>query len=581
MFARTNRRITSVYAFLTLLLLSQTPGHFRPLAIATRHLTIQQYVSQGALNSNLLTGHVTSDSGHPLVGARVTIRQVDGPAGAAATRVTTTERDGQFKVGTIPDASYIVSASLPGYFTSREPADASKVKRYRAGESANIVLAKGGVITGTITTVTATPLVATNVRAIKVSEPDGRPVVAKFSMERQSDDRGIYRIYGLEPGNYIVVAGVDSERGVNQNRNQSPTYYPSETRSTAREIRIEPGAENTDIDIVVWNDTGHNISGNIRAHLNNAVAVAASVGLFEATTGLSVYESSLLINKESKGFVIPGVRNGEYELRVQCYSCLPHSFSVKRIKVEDADVTNLTLSLERFGSATGRIVVEPPGAETNAIGCRGVDKHPLATADVNGELDVTKGSEPPLLLQKAVTSKVNSGGEFALLNLRSGLYRISVKPGNDYLYLKSALLLNKKDVANDGLLIKPGDEISNITLTFAYGAALVKGKVISDAGRQRVGLHLYLVPAEGKYADVLSLYSETEVKEDGTFALANVMPGRYFLVAYKFDPAALASPRDVIWDTKRRVGLRQMAAAGKVAVTLRPCERVSDLTVPF
>jgi hypothetical protein len=208
---------------------------------------------------------------------------------------------------------------------------------------------------------------------------------------------------------------------------------------------------------------------------------------------------------------------------------------------------------------------------------------------------VTKGSEPTLLLPKTVNSKVNSGGEFALINLRSGLYRITVKPGNDRLYLKSAVLLTKsakstvnsvsrgrpRDLANDGLLVKPGDEISDIVLTLAYGAASVKGKVISDAGRQPVGVHLYLVPADPKYADAISLYAETAVNEDGTFLLTNVIPGRYFVVAYAFDQTAFTSPRDVIWDAKRRVELRRMAAGRKVSVTLRPCERVSELTVPF
>jgi len=594
MFIGTDRRITSIYVSLALLLLSQIPGHFRPAAMAARCLVIPQDVTQGTSNSSSLSGRVTSDSGHPIVGAQVTIRQVGAPTSTTATRVTKTQKDGRFKIGALTDVSYTVSASLPGYFTSWESADSPNMKVYKSGQSANIVLVKGGVVTGTITTVTATPLVAINVRAIKVSDADGRPVSRTFSMERQSDDRGIYRIYGLEPGNYIVVAGVDTERSVNHYRNQVPTYYPSETRSTAREIRVESGVENRGIDIIVRNDMVHSISGNVLAHLTSVVAVAASVGLFDSTTGLSVYETSLLMDKESNGFAIRGVRDGEYELLVQCYSCLPRSFSVKRIKVEGADITNVNVSLERAGSATGRIEVEQPNTEANS-GCQGVDKRALGAPEVKGELDMTKTGAPTLLLPKTVNSKVNSGGEFALMNLRSGLYRITVKPGNDYLYLKSAVLLTKstkstvssgsrerpRDLANDGLLVKPGDEIRDIVLMLAYGAAPVKGKVISDAGRQLVGVHLYLVPAEPKDADAISLYAETAVNDDGTFLLTNVIPGRYFVVAYAPDKTAFTSPRDVIWDTKRRVELRRMAAASKTSVTLRPCERVSELTVPY
>jgi hypothetical protein len=594
MFVGTDRRITSVFSFLTLLLLSQIPGHFRPTAMALC-LIVPQEVKQGASKSDSLSGRVTSDSGHPIVGARVTIRQVGAATSTTATHVTKTERNGRFKIEALPNGSYFVSASLPGYFVKRESADSPNVRIYRSGESANIVLVKGGVVTGTISTVTATPLAAINVRAIKVSDPDSRPVAQTFSMERQSDDRGIYRIYGLEPGNYIVVAGIDTERSINHYRNQVPTYYPSETRSAAREIRVEPGVENNGIDIIVRNELAHNISGIILAHLTKTVAVAASVGLFDSATGLSVYETSLLLDKDSKGFAIRGVRDGEYELLVRCYSCLPGSFSVKRVKVEGADITNLSVSLESVGSASGRIEVEPPSPEANSLGCQGVDEHALGTSEVKGELDMTKESEPTLLLPKSVTSKANSGGDFALISLRRGRYRITVKPDNDYLYLKSAVFLSKsakstlntvsrerpRDLANDGLLVKPGDEISDIVLTLAYGAASVKGKVISDAGRRSFGVHLYLVPAEPKYADTISLYAETSVNGDGTFLLANIIPGRYFVVAYDLDQTPFTSPRDVIWDATRRVELRRMAAGGKISVTLRPCERVSELTVPY
>jgi hypothetical protein len=520
---------------------------------------------------------------------------VGAPTSTAATQVTKTEKDGRFKIRALPNASYIVSASLPGYFISGEPASSPNVKIYRSGESANIVLVKGGVITGTITTATASPLVAINVRAIKVADPDATSVARTFSMERQSDDRGIYRIYGLEPGNYIVVAGVDAERSVNHYQHQVPTYYPSETRSTAREIRVEPGVENRGIDIMVRSDLGHSISGNIVTHLTSAGAAAASVGLFDSTSGLSVYETSLVMDKESKGFAIRGVRDGDYELLVQCYSCLPRSFSVKRLKLEGADISNLNVSLELVGSATGRFELEPPNTEANSTDCKTVDKDSLGTPEVKGEFDVTKGSEPTRLLPRTVTSNANSGGEFALRNLRSGLYRITVTPGNDHLYLKSAVLLPKsarstvnsvsreraRDLANDGLLVKPGDEISDIVVTLAYGAALVKGKVTTDAGRQPAGVHLYLVPAEPKSAYAISLYAETAVNEDGTFQLANVSPGRYFVVAYALDQTASTSPREVFWDAKRRGELRRIAAGGKIAVTLRPCERVSDLTVPY
>ena len=90
---------------------------------------------------------------------------------------------------------------------------------------------------------------------------------------------------------------------------------------------------------------------------------------------------------------------------------------------------------------------------------------------------------------------------------------------------------------------------------------------------------MYLVPAETKYADAVSLYAETSVNADGTFLFANITPGSYFVVAQA--PSQTTSPRDVIWDVRQRAELRRMAATSKLSVTLRPCERVSELRVPY
>ena len=68
---------------------------------------------------------------------------------------------------------------------------------------------RGGAITGTVTNALGEPVVAVRVRATMVR--DARGEVPKFMtfglMEQSTDDRGIYRIYGLRPGTYIVSAG--------------------------------------------------------------------------------------------------------------------------------------------------------------------------------------------------------------------------------------------------------------------------------------------------------------------------------------------------------------------------------------
>ena len=54
---------------------------------------------------------------------------------------------------------------------------------------------KGGVITGTVTSATGSPLVQAGVRAILIRDANGKPPTGpRFPAERPTDDRGVYRI---------------------------------------------------------------------------------------------------------------------------------------------------------------------------------------------------------------------------------------------------------------------------------------------------------------------------------------------------------------------------------------------------
>src|SRR5262249_4529256 len=83
---------------------------------------------------------------------------------------------------------------------------------YRPGDQVTIRMTKGGVITGKVTDSQGQPAVQIPVQAIRLRDEKGRPArqVAKpFSTSEgaNTDDRGIYRLHGLEPGVYLVSAG--------------------------------------------------------------------------------------------------------------------------------------------------------------------------------------------------------------------------------------------------------------------------------------------------------------------------------------------------------------------------------------
>src|SRR5262249_1516923 len=163
-------------------------------------------------------------------------------------------------------------------------------------------------------------------------DPLGHPATTQgVSGDFQTDDRGIYRIYGLAPGTYVVMAG-PSPNGQNfgpGNRlspysGNVPIYHPSSTRDppaeaalpTAVHSRVETGG----VDIQYRNEKGHVISGTVAGATtdNNRMGGFAMVTLTHAATG-AIYGRVPLIQRGRGGssngaFAISGVPEGEFEV---------------------------------------------------------------------------------------------------------------------------------------------------------------------------------------------------------------------------------------------------------------------------
>src|SRR5262249_58377939 len=85
------------------------------------------------------------------------------------------------------------------------------------------------------------------------------------SRPRFTNDRGVYRIYGLTPGTYVVAANRRDNNfrpGPTPYDDESPAYHPAATtRADAAEIKASAGVEITGVDIRYGGAHGHNISG--------------------------------------------------------------------------------------------------------------------------------------------------------------------------------------------------------------------------------------------------------------------------------------------------------------------------------
>ena len=216
--------------------------------------------STSATRTGTISGQVVSDSGQPIANVLVGVRGF----GAGEGRTITTESDGSFKISGLEPVAYTVTASLPGYVLAPRDPDVNPTAYYHVGDSVRLELIKGGVITGTVTRSAGEPVVAVPVRAYMIRDSNGQPsrYGAPFR-EQTTDDRGVYRIYGLSMGTYVISTGGGNTSAyyVSAFGTDVPTYAPSSTRDTAAEIFVRAGEETANVDIRYRGEPGHVVSG--------------------------------------------------------------------------------------------------------------------------------------------------------------------------------------------------------------------------------------------------------------------------------------------------------------------------------
>src|SRR6187549_468952 len=105
-----------------------------------------------------------------------------------------------------------MTASKPGFvdniYGAKRPGRPGTPIQLADGQTLNratIALPKGGVITGVVVDETGEPASGTQVRVLRYVLRTGERTLQEAGRDT-ADDRGVYRIFQLQPGEYIVNA---------------------------------------------------------------------------------------------------------------------------------------------------------------------------------------------------------------------------------------------------------------------------------------------------------------------------------------------------------------------------------------
>ena len=551
-----------------------------------------------------ITGLVLADDGQPMEGAIAYVSPTSN-SNSRGWEPIVTDEEGIFVAENLSPGSYTVGANSPGFVSPENPAD---TKYYRPGEAVSILLVKGGVIAGRVTNALGEPVIAAPIQVVRVRDSEGRMVreTRWYAQNRNTDDKGNYRIYGLPAGKYIVSAGGKSDWEWSASasfKGTAKTYFPSSSRESATEVSVNLGEEVSGINIRYRNEKGYSISGKVFGGTNGTTNSAISVILESSSGHSSIANAYISPNDSGRTFSMHGIADGEYQISADHNQSFGQnqndSFrsTLRKITVKSGNISGVVLTLLPLSSVEGKIELAETPEKIRPLECKpsrtSLPEEIVATLrreTIGKDLE----SNPDYWFS---TDAPNEKGEVKFLNIEPARYRVTANLPDETWYIKSVTMKSTTpktaavktaapatiNVGKQGLSLSSGEKIKDLLISVADGAAGAKGSVITDPNKILPSrMRAFLIPAEKESVEDLLRYYEVKTK-NGTFNFENLAPGKYLLLTRPIPESEAdeipATP--TAWDPAGRLQLRREAEAAENFLELNSCQRVNDYSLKF
>jgi protocatechuate 3,4-dioxygenase beta subunit len=552
----------------------------------------------GEINVQVVTDETNSQ---PIRRVSVAIQagEIDVP------HIGVTDDNGRVVFNGLAAGNYLLTATRAGYvktfygsaFPGRGPGVSVTVSDTQRSSNVQIRMLRGAVITGTIRGVNGRPMPNQQVQATMVrSSGDGnrRAVNLENGLGIVStDDRGVFRVFGLAPGEYIVfvpalsvlteevrpmtaaeVRWADGVAGTGVTSAPpsgvpvapesappvvyAPVYYPGTAQvSEARVITLGPTEERPGIDISLMlvptaKLTGRVVDADGRPQSSVRVELRPTkpdgMDLFSALFNVNGYTDT------EGAFTINAVKPGSYTMTAKATPKSPDPpapgeaanqsrgtthFASEELTVQGADIPNITLMLRPGMTVSGQIVYQvatktPPADLTKTQ----IALLPAPTG--TGLDDLT--SMMMGLMGGGVTPRIDKDGKFTFAGVPPGRYRlntpfgmITILPMANMLsggWTLKSVMLGGRDIADAPIEIRSGVDVPGVVVTFTDQPSELSGSVTDASGRPTTGFPIIVFSTDRQYWTLGSRRVQTaRPGTDGKYKVTGLPAGEYFVCA--------------------------------------------------
>jgi len=467
--------------------------------------------------SGTIAGRVTVND-QPARGVIVLLLPGDPRLRNNTTSKATTDNEGRFQLRGIPAGGYQVQAFAPALVTNNLYGRQSQIINLNDGESVDgidLALKPGGVITGRVTNGDGEPVIQEEVRLLSADESKNQIYFPYINMMFSTDDRGVYRLFGVPPGRYLVAVGGEPN-GLPSRTNGNAYYHPATSdASKATTIEVTSGSESNGVDIVIGRSKTYTASGRVVDAITGKPIVGMTYGY-----GIQDSQSNNLTmmfyagsTTNAKGeFRLDGISPGQYAAYAQPTAESGFYSDLATFTVTESDIRGLTVKLHVGSQITGNVIIE--GAEQQAV--------PNFSQI---QLSYSSGSN---VARRGGILRIASDGSFRITGVPQGLVRFYPQ----YYFTPQGLTLSRIDregiEQKDGIEVGSGEEINGVKLVFSYGTGVIRGQVKVEGGEITSSTMMFLNVRRVGSKDNFSNMNQP-VDARGRFVASGFVSGEYEL----------------------------------------------------